>query len=207
MSPPTLFFFKIVLAIQGPLSFFIYFRMGFSISGKNIEILLGMALNMQITLDTTNILLRNIKYVSLYLCLISFNKISSFHFISHLLPRLSYYFFLKFYLFIYFCLHWVFVAVHGLSLVAEGAQASLPCSAQASHCCGFSCYKHRLQVRGFSSCSLGSGLCWFQSCGTGAHQLCLGPESTHSLVVAHRLQLPIVCGIFSDQKLNQHPLH
>ena len=152
MSPPTLFFFKIVLAIQGPLSFFIHFRMAFSLSGKNIiEILLGIALNMQITLNTTNILLRNIKYVCLYLCLIPFNKVFSFNFTIHLLPRLSYYF-LKFYLFIYFWLHWVFVGVHEFSPAAEsrgyllivahrllvarlllwtvgsGAQAQLPCS-------------------------------------------------------------------------------
>ena len=40
------------------------------------------------------------------------------------------------YLFNYFWLHWAFVAAPGLSLVAE----LLPsCSAQASHCSGFSC--------------------------------------------------------------------
>ena len=47
------------------------------------------------------------------------------------------YLFLKFiYLFIYFWLRWVFVAACNLSLVAE---ATLRCSAQASHCGGFSC--------------------------------------------------------------------
>ena len=42
------------------------------------------------------------------------------------------------YLFIYFCLHWVFVAARGLSLVAEsGGYSSLRC--RGSHCGGFSC--------------------------------------------------------------------
>ena len=42
-------------------------------------------------------------------------------------------------LFIYFWLHWVFVAVRGLSLVAASGGYSLLCSAWASHCGGFSC--------------------------------------------------------------------
>ena len=44
--------------------------------------------------------------------------------------------------FVLFCfnfwLHWVFVAVHGLSLVVASG-ATLRCGAQASHCGGFSC--------------------------------------------------------------------
>ena len=44
-------------------------------------------------------------------------------------------FFLKF---IYFWLHWVFVAVRGLSLVAASG-GTLYCGARASHCGGFSC--------------------------------------------------------------------
>ena len=209
MSPPVLFFFKIVLAIQCPLSFFIHFRMGFSISGKNsIEILLGIALNMQITLDTTNILLRNIKYVSVYLCLISFNKIFSFHFASHLLPRLSYFFLLKRYLFIYFWLRWVFVAAHGLSLVTESAQTALGCSARASLCCGFSCY--RAQALGAWLQQLqcvGSRLPWFQELCHRSSLVMSRALERRSLVVACGLQLPTACGIFSDQKLNQCPLH
>ena len=35
-------------------------------------------------------------------------------------------------------LHWIFVAVHRLSLV-EVNRAALPCVAQATHCSGFSC--------------------------------------------------------------------
>ena len=39
------------------------------------------------------------------------------------------YFFLKIYLLIYFWLHWVFVAAHGLSLVvASGGYSSLRCA-------------------------------------------------------------------------------
>ena len=51
----------------------------------------------------------------------------------------NFYFFISFiYLFIYFWLCWVFPAVCGLSLVAAMG-ATLPCSAQASHCGGLSC--------------------------------------------------------------------
>ena len=35
-------------------------------------------------------------------------------------------------------LHWVFVAVHGLSLVSVSRDSSL-CGAQAAHCSGFPC--------------------------------------------------------------------
>ena len=49
------------------------------------------------------------------------------------------------YLFIYW-LHWVFVAVRGLSLVAASGGATLCCGAWASHCGGFS------KRAGFSSC-------------------------------------------------------
>ena len=40
--------------------------------------------------------------------------------------------------FIYFWLHWVFVAAHGF-LYLRGAGAALSCGARASHCGGFSC--------------------------------------------------------------------
>ena len=39
---------------------------------------------------------------------------------------------------IYFLLHWVFVALCGLSLAGENG-ATHCCSEQASHCSGFSC--------------------------------------------------------------------
>ena len=40
--------------------------------------------------------------------------------------------------FLFFWLHWVFIAALGLSLVAVSG-ATLRCGAQASHCSGFSC--------------------------------------------------------------------
>ena len=45
------------------------------------------------------------------------------------------FYFLK-YLFIYFWLHWVFVAARGLSLVREATACH---GVQVSHCSGFSC--------------------------------------------------------------------
>ena len=63
------------------------------------------------------------------------------------------------YLLIYFWLHWVFVAVHGLSLVVASRGHS-SCSALASHCSGLSCCGARapgvrasaVVARGLSSC-------------------------------------------------------
>ena len=49
------------------------------------------------------------------------------------------------FIFIYFWLHWVFVAAHGLSLVAASGGFSSLCGrgllfiVRASHCSGFSC--------------------------------------------------------------------
>ena len=48
-----------------------------------------------------------------------------------------------FYLFIYW-LHWVFVAVHGFSLVAASGEYSVVGGAQASYCSGFCCGTLRL---------------------------------------------------------------
>ena len=48
----------------------------------------------------------------------------------------------KLILFIYFWLHWVFVAACRLSLVAE-SRATLCCGGRASHCGGFSCCRAR----------------------------------------------------------------
>ena len=50
---------------------------------------------------------------------------------------LSVMFILKNFFFIYFWLHWVFVAVHGLSLVALSG-GTLHCGMRAFHCYGFS---------------------------------------------------------------------
>ena len=60
------------------------------------------------------------------------------------------------YLFIYFLLHWVFVAVCGLSLAAaSGGYSWLCCGARASHCGGFFLLHSRgFRHVGFSSCGL-----------------------------------------------------
>ena len=67
--------------------------------------------------------------------------------------------FKKINLFIYFWLRWVFVAAHGLSLVAA-SRATLRCGVHASHCVGFSCCRAQalgvwasaVVARGLSSC-------------------------------------------------------
>ena len=77
VSPSALFFFfKIILAICGSLEVLINFRMGFSVTAKtDFGILLGIILNIQITLGNINILaiLRlptyDMEFVSIYLCL------------------------------------------------------------------------------------------------------------------------------------------
>ena len=61
------------------------------------------------------------------------------------------------YFFFPFWLHWVFVALHRLSLVAvSGSYSSLM---GASHCSGFSCCRALpLEPTGFSSCGIGAQL-------------------------------------------------
>ena len=81
----------------------------------------------------------------------------------------------SFFFLIYFWLHWVFVAVCGLSLVAARV-ATLCCGAWASHCGGFSrCGAWALGARasvvvarGLSSCGLRALECRLSSCGTRA---------------------------------------
>ena len=83
------------------------------------------------------------------------------------------FFFLNlFYLFIYFWLCWVFVAVHGLSLVvASGGYSSL-------HCAGFSLQWLLLlqstgsSCMGFSSCGSWALECRLSSCGARAQLVC-----------------------------------
>ena len=56
MSPPVLFFFKIVLAIQRPLRFYKTFKKGSCVSAKNvIRILLEIALTLQASLGSVGI--------------------------------------------------------------------------------------------------------------------------------------------------------
>ena len=95
-------------------------------------------------------------------------------------------FFLSFFLnlfifYFYFWLHWVFVAVHGLSLVAASGGYSL------LWCMGFS-LRWLLLLR-----STGSRCMSFSRCGTQA--------------LEHRLSSSAACGIFLGQGSNPCSLH
>ena len=87
----------------------------------------------------------------------------------------KYFFINLFILFIYFWLRWVFVVVRGLSLVAV-SRATLPCSARASHCGGFSCCGAQalgtrasvVVARGLSSCGSRALERRLRSCGARA---------------------------------------
>ena len=107
------------------------------------------------------------------------------------------------YLFIYFWLHWIFVALRRLSLVAvSGGYSSLRCA-------GFS-LQWLLLLR-----STGSRCVGFSSCGTLLQQLwhvasvvvARMLQSAGSVVVAHGLSCSTACGTFSDQGLKPGPLH
>ena len=86
--------------------------------------------------------------------------------------------FFFFFNFIYFWLHWVFVAMCGLSLVALSG-ATLCYGAQASHCNGFSCCRARALgtwasvavARGLSSCGSWTVEHRLSSCGAWAQLL------------------------------------
>ena len=103
-------------------------------------------------------------------------------------PFHSFFFFNYFILFIYFCLCWVFVATHGLSLVA----ASGGCS--SLWCAGFSLW-WLLPLRSTGS-RRGTSV-------VVAH----GLWSAGSVVVAHGLSCSMACGIFPDRGSNRCPLH
>ena len=82
------------------------------------------------------------------------------------------------YLFIYFWLCWIFVAVCGLSLVAA-SEATLRFGVRASHCSGFSCcgawalgaWASVVVVRRLSSCGSGALECRLSGCGARASLL------------------------------------
>ena len=102
-----------------------------------------------------------------------------------------------------FWLHWVFIAVRGLSLVAaSGGYSSLQCT-------GFSLRWLLLLW------STGSRHTCFSSCGAQAQQLlhvgsvvvARGLQSAGLVVVVHGLSCSTACGIFLDQGLNPCPLH
>ena len=97
-------------------------------------------------------------------------------------------FLINLFYFVYFGLHWIFVAMCRLSLVA----ASRGCS--SLQCAGFS-LRWLLLLQSTGSRRLG-----FRSCGSRALE--------HRLsVVAHGLSCSVACGIFPDQGSNPCPLH
>ena len=104
--------------------------------------------------------------------------------------------FFKINLFIYFWLHWVFVAVRGLSLVAaSGGYSSLRCAV----------FSLRWLLLLWSTGSRRAG---FSICGTRASVIVAhGLQSAGSVVVAHGLSCSAAYGIFPDQGLNPCPLH
>ena len=90
--------------------------------------------------------------------------------------------------FIYFWLHWVFVAARGLSLVAVSRGHS------SSRCTGSS-LRWLLLLQGMGSRCASSVVV--------AHVL----WSTGSVVVVHGLICSTACGVFPDQGSNPCPLH
>ena len=100
-----------------------------------------------------------------------------------------FFFFFLINLFIYFWLHWVFVAARRLSLVAASGGATLRCGAWASYGGGFSCC--RAQALGARPSVV------------VARRL----QSAGSVVVAHGLCCSAASGIFLDQSLSPCPLH
>ena len=86
-------------------------------------------------------------------------------------------------------LRWVFVAVHGLSLVA--ASGGFSSFAWVSHCSGFSLWSTGSRHAGFSSCGSQPQQLWHMG----------------SVVVACELSCSAACGIFLDQGSNLCPLH
>ena len=111
---------------------------------------------------------------------------------------LSFFFkhFLKFILFIYFWLHWVFVAARGLSLVAVSGGYSL------LQCTGFS-LQWLLLLQSTGSRRVGFSRCDAWASVVVAH----GLWSAGSVIVVHGLSCSTACGIFPDQDLNPCPLH
>ena len=85
-----------------------------------------------------------------------------------------------FYLFIYFWLRWVFVAVARAFSSCSERGATLNCGVRVSHCGGFSC--SRAQALGmWASVVVARGL-----------------QSAGSVVVVHGLSCSVACGIFPD---------
>ena len=92
--------------------------------------------------------------------------------------------------FFFFWLHWAFIALSGLFLVA-GSGATLHCGVRASHCKVFSCW----QAQALGAQALVVAARGLSNCGTG------------SVVVAHGLHCCAPCRIFKNQGSNPCLLH
>ena len=98
---------------------------------------------------------------------------------------------IKFFKLIYFWLHWVFVAVHKLSLVAVSRSYS------SLWCAGVS-LRWLLLLQ-----SMGSRHAGFSSCGAVSVVVACGLQSTGSVVVAHGFSCSAACGILPDQEIGR----
>ena len=116
------------------------------------------------------------------------------------------------YLFIYFWLHWIFVATHGLSLVVENKSYSLAVAhglfvwwllLWGSQTLGAQVLV--VAACGLSSCNLLALACMaFSSC----TQVLTAHRSVQATgIVAHGLCCSTACGIFLDHGLNLCPPH
>ena len=102
----------------------------------------------------------------------------------------------KFYLFIYFWLHWVSVTAHGLSLVAASGGHSSP------HYTGFS-LRWPLPPQSMGSRHAGFQQLWHTGPAAAAH----GLQSAGSAAVTHGPSCSVARGILPDQGPNPRPLH
>ena len=133
-------------------------------------------------------------FICMCVCIYIHIYIYKFCFFLHSFLNFPPFIFLKF-IYLYFWLHWVFVAVCGLSLVAASRDYSL------LRCAAFSLWWLLLLW------STGSRACGLQQLWRmGSVVVARGLQSTGSVFVAHRLSCSAACGIFPDQGLNLCPL-
>ena len=86
-----------------------------------------------------------------------------------------------------YLVHWVFVAVHGLSLVAGSGRLLFVVVRGLLIAVASLVAEHRLHAHGLSSCGSWALECWFRSWAT--------------------LSCSMARGIFPDQESNPWPLH
>ena len=80
------------------------------------------------------------------------------------------------------------------------------CVVRAFHCSGFSCGARALGHAGFGRHDWATELNWTEL-HVGSVVVACRPQSTGSIVVAHRPICPIAHGVLLDQGLNRCPLH